>query len=1383
MSRPRFLLRIFAPIVAVLAVVGGVILPANIANAASPCTPPVTNKVACENTQPGTPEQQWRVDSNDDSIVGFTTDISTNLGGTVNFKIKTDARAYQIDIYRLGWYGGDGARLMATVHPSVTLPQTQPACLTDATGLYDCGNWGVSASWTVPTTAVSGLYYAVPHRNDTGGESEIFFVVRDDASHSAMYFQTSDETWQAYNTYGGNSLYTGTGPGVDGSAWKVSYNRPITGAGDENLPFNAEVPMIRFLEANGYDLSYESGLDSERNGALIKNHKVFLSVGHDEYWSGGQRTNVEAARAAGVNLAFFSGNEVFWKTRWEPSIDTSTTANRTLVCYKETKWNAKIDPSPQWTGSWRDPRFSPPSDGGRPEDALIGQQFLVNGPRSDALQVPAAYGKMRLWRNTPLTSLPAGSTYTFANGTLGYEWDSYVDNGSQPPGVARLSQTTVTIPSGEYILQNYGDVYGPGTATNWLTLYRDQTSGALVFGAGSVQWSWGLDDYHSFSQDGVSTVDVRIKQATVNLFADMGVQPATLQAGLVAASPSTDTTPPNVAINTPTGVVGGSPVTLSGTVSDTGGQVAGVEVSVDGGATWHPATWQPGTTSWSYVFTPTKSGSLDVRARAVDDSANLSAAVSKSITVAPRTCPCSIWPSATTPAVPSANDSSALELGVKFRSDVAGWVSGVKFYKGTGNTGTHTGSLWSTSGQLLATGTFTGETASGWQTLTFGQAVQVNANTTYIVSYHTDTGHYAADGGYFSSNSYYDEPLTALANGTDGPNGVYRVGASGYPSDTYGAANYWVDVVFTTVKPADTTPPTVAVTSPANNDSGIALNAAPTATFDEPVRSTGLTFTLTAGAQAVSGTVTLNAAGTVATYTPAAALAGGTTYTATVRATDVAGNQMPTSFSWNFTTGTPRPATCPCTIWDDFVQPTNLNTPDTSPIELGTKVRFDVNGYVLGVRFYKGAQNTGTHTGTLWSVTGTKLATGTFSGESAQGWQTLTFASPVKVTANTTYVVSYHTNTGYYSSSGGYFGNSGADYQALHALRDGVDGSNGVYTYGAGGFPTSSYNSANYWVDVVWTNSLTGDSTPPLVTATSPTDGATGVAGSTAVTATFNEALDPATIQFTLTDGGGAAVDSTVAYNSTTKTVTLTPKGRLSAGESYTARVKAADADDNMMTTAQVITFTINGTQTCPCTIFSPAALPTVQSAADTGAYQLGVRFTADAAEQVTAIKFYKGSGNTGTHTGSLWTGDGQLLATGTFTGETATGWQTLTLATPVTIQGGSVYVASYTTTTGGYAADVGYFGQREATSIPLHAPVSSANTPNGVYAVGTGFPSSTYNGTNYWVDVVVTPASGGQNGNLTKARPALPGASVPDQPPAVLNPPKVWRRSSRRTG
>src|SRR4051812_23503303 len=206
--------------------------------------------------------------------------------------------------------------------------------------------------------------------------------------------------------------------------------------------------MVRWLEANGYDVSYISGVDAAKSGNLLLNHKIFLSVGHDEYWDSTQPANVEAARAAGVNLAFFSGNEVFWKTRWENSIDGSNTPYRTLVCYKETYPEALIDPQdpPTWTGTWRDPTFSPPSDGGRPENNLTGTLFMVNGPGSDnnglSIKVPAADGKMRFWRNTSEATLAAGTTATLPAGTLGYEWDIDADNGFRPAGTFGLSTAT-----------------------------------------------------------------------------------------------------------------------------------------------------------------------------------------------------------------------------------------------------------------------------------------------------------------------------------------------------------------------------------------------------------------------------------------------------------------------------------------------------------------------------------------------------------------------------------------------------------------------------------------------------------------------------------------------------------------------------------------------------------------------------------------------------------------------------------------------------------------------------------------------------------------------------------------------------------------------------
>jgi hypothetical protein len=158
-----------------------------------------------------------------------------------------------------------------------------------------------------------------------------------------------------------------------------------------------------------------------------------------------------------------------------------------------------------------------------------------------------------------------------------------------------------------------------------------------------------------------------------------------------------------------------------------------------------------------------------------------------------------IWGAASTPAVPAASDGNAVEVGVRFTSDVGGTVTGVRFYKGAGNTGTHVGHLWSASGTLLATATFTGETASGWQQVDLATPVAIAANTVYVASYYAPSGHYAGDNGYFASSGVDSGPLHALADGASGGDGVYAYGSGvAFPSSSYRATNYWVDVVLNT---------------------------------------------------------------------------------------------------------------------------------------------------------------------------------------------------------------------------------------------------------------------------------------------------------------------------------------------------------------------------------------------------------------------------------------------------------------------------------------------------------------------------------------------------------------------------------------------------------
>ncbi len=901
------------------------------------------NPIVCENALPGDPPINWQVQEvGSPTIQGYATSMSVNVGETEHFKIKTPATAYHLEILRLGYYGGDGARLVASnIQPTAKLPQVQPECLHEAsTGLIDCGNWGESAQWTVPSTAVSGVYIALLTRDDNKKEeqSQIIFVVRNDASHSKILLQTSDATWEAYNAYGGNSLYTCTvscpagEPEAYKGAYAVSYNRPFDGAlstdNGASYLFYAEYQMMQFLEENGYDVSYTTQNQVNNNGALLKNHQIFMSSGHDEYWSAGQRANVEAAREAGVNLAFFSANEIFWKTRWGPSIDGSETSGRTLTTYKETHFKGPVDPNdpPTWTGAWRDPRGGPHADGGKPENSLSGQQFEVNSGTSE-ITVPSQYSKLRMWRHTAVANLQQGQTLTLAPevGTLGYEWDEDVDNGYRPAGEFDLSSTTVAD------VQSFGD-YGTNlndeaTGTHHLTLYR-APSGALVFGAGTVQWSWGLNNTNAWNQGNTDPeeppTDPNMQQFTVNLLAEMGAPAESLMKGLVAGTQSTDKTAPTSTITSPTSgetVQDGSAVTISGTATDAGGGVvAGVEVSTDNGATWHPATLiTPAEQSvkWTYAWPAHGYPTTTIKSRAVDDSSNLetpSAGVGVKVA-----CPCSIWGSAVKPAEADSGDGSSVELGVKFTTESFGTITGVRFYKSAANTGSHIGALWTAGGEQLASATFTNESASGWQEVTFSTPVAVSPGTTYVASYFAPAGHYAASPWYFytppptGGNILNSPPLHAVAaNGEPAggkfasENGLYSYSsASTFPTSSFNGTNYWVDPVFSPAAPPGQV---TNVNATAGSESASLTWKAPSG--GGPVTK----YTITPYKGSEAQTATSITGSPPATGTTITGLTNGTAYTFTVQASNQNGNGTVSEHSNAVTPSAPTVPSAPTAV-------------------------------------------------------------------------------------------------------------------------------------------------------------------------------------------------------------------------------------------------------------------------------------------------------------------------------------------------------------------------------------------------------------------------------------------------------------------------------------
>jgi hypothetical protein len=463
------------------------------------------NPVTVENAQAGTTAWSLNGKTVDDAtsqVKGYASATSVNLGGTISFSVTVNpAQTYSIDVYRLGYYQGLGGRLMLHVDP--LSGTTQPACPMDAaTGMIACA-WQPGYSLTVPTNWTSGIYVA-KLTNKTNYQSYIIFAVRDDARHSALLYQQSVTTYQAYNNYPndapagsqvaatGKSLYdynsstTQTAAGT-ARAVKVSFDRPYAendGAGDF---FDYELNFVRWVEQMGYDIAYSTDVDTELNPGRLLDHSGFLSVGHDEYWSKGMYDAAVAARSAGVNLGFINGNSVYWQIRFESSADG--TPARVITCYK----SATLDPVTDATETvkWRDAQPN------RPEQQLMGVMFTAQQP-AGSTAAPYVVKNSGNWVYGG-TGLSDGDSIP---GIVGYEADRYVNGVTAPAAGA-----------GSYVLLSSS----PYTTSLNTTDYQQSSiyqapSGAWVFATGTMAWSRGL--YNNGSQ---TAADPRIQRITANV--------------------------------------------------------------------------------------------------------------------------------------------------------------------------------------------------------------------------------------------------------------------------------------------------------------------------------------------------------------------------------------------------------------------------------------------------------------------------------------------------------------------------------------------------------------------------------------------------------------------------------------------------------------------------------------------------------------------------------------------------------------------------------------------------------------------------------------------------------------------------------------------------
>ena len=448
--------------------------------------------------------------------------------------------------------------------------------------------------------------------------------------------------------------------------------------------------------------------------------------------------------------------------------------------------------------------------------------------------------------------------------------------------------------------------------------------------------------------------------------------------------------------------------------------------------------------------------------------------------------------------------------------------------------------------------------------------------------------------------------------------------------------------------------------------------------------------------------------------------------TAVVSATATTGGSITAGGTWTFTTAAAATAdgVCPCSIFQETARPAIADAGDpAAALTLGVKFSPSVNGTVSAVRFYKSAGNTGTHAGSIWNSAGTRIATATFSNESSAGWQSVSFGSPVTVAAGETYTASYTTTVGAYSVTPGAYSTAGLTRGPLS-----VPVSGGAFTYG----PTTSFpgsiSTSDYLVDVVFSPTVE----PLSITSQVPAAGTTGVDRAVSPSVTLSAPLQTG-YSIALTNGS-TTIASTNFLSTDGKTITVTPTAAFPAAATITVTLSNARSTTGQALATQTWSFTTANAPAPAGTSLFASEIPATAAANDSGAVELGVSFTPSVAGSVTALKFHKGTGNSGTHVGSLWSSAGVRLAQVTFTNETATGWQTATLSTPVALTAGQTYVASYLAPVGRYSVTSNYF-----TTAKTVGPLTAGATTNGRFLYGTagGFPSNSYAASNYFVDVI----------------------------------------------
>ena len=463
-----------------------------------PDRPGYVNPVPAENQLSG--DASWNRGfnrSNRGQIDAYADRVSASAGDTVQLMVRSDRIGASASwaLFRLGWYGGAGARRILGSTQPLSLGN-QPACPPDpATGLVRC-SWTPTFTVSVPPDAVSGLYVVRILRDDAFG-ALIPLVVKDERP-ADLLMESAVLTAQAYNNWGGTGLYDPPGA----FAVQVSFDRPYASDTGSGQMLRYEALMARFLERYGYDVTYTTDLDVAREGAsTLLRRGAFLSIGHDEYWAGEQRDAVDAARDAGEPIFFFGANAAYWKVRLSsPGVDGNA---RVATCYKRHPESDPLAATADRTGRYRDPPIS------RSEEQLVGtmyESWMLFGQswvvRNDAHPI---------YEGTGLTtgdSIPQ---------LVGYEYDRTFARDT-PGAVDVVGRSPLVDAEGK-----------PGLSE--ATVYT-APSGAVVFGAGSIFWPRGVDG---------PLRDARVERMTANML-KLGLQlPVPPALSSVGAPPSDPT--------------------------------------------------------------------------------------------------------------------------------------------------------------------------------------------------------------------------------------------------------------------------------------------------------------------------------------------------------------------------------------------------------------------------------------------------------------------------------------------------------------------------------------------------------------------------------------------------------------------------------------------------------------------------------------------------------------------------------------------------------------------------------------------------------------------------------------------------------------------------